>query len=471
MVEALNPQTLYIGGFNMKKFLSFIQIFIKGAILLLCTLVIYNFLNSMFLNKEVYRGDSFHSLPEDTLDIVVLGSSNAQYSYVPEYTYLDDNLYSYVLGSACQPIKVSYEMLKEALKTQKPKLVILEVYTTMPLSSVCGDDSSYVLAGYQMRGEERTTTFNFLDADKASTYNNEFINSHNNWRTAESLEELKPLDENNFDTSKVDTAFGFVFNWMTHDYTNKWFPNVYEEDIDVELDEEDVQALNDILTLCKENDMELLLYKTPIDSISQEDQSYLHKVWQWADENNVKYIDFIAKASELGLYINEYTDSIHAYMNGAGVITNYINEFIKQNYSFNHVDNDFYENIMTSVSYEYTQIYMDQEYNPLYYATRVKYYDKLKAISIKDINSNPDYYNQLITNLGLSNSNNSDNLFALMYGDTVLMYSDNEFTYDYEGNKFIFNENGIYLNDIQISIKDDYNIIVFNDVNTYCIGK
>ena len=121
MVEALNPQTLYIGGFNMKKFLSFIQIFIKGAILLLCTLVIYNFLNSMFLNKEVYRGDSFHSLPEDTLDIVVLGSSNAQYSYVPEYTYLDDNLYSYVLGSACQPIKVSYEMLKEALKTQKPK--------------------------------------------------------------------------------------------------------------------------------------------------------------------------------------------------------------------------------------------------------------------------------------------------------------------------------------------------------------
>ncbi len=455
----------------MKKNSSFLQIIIKSVLLILCTFFIYNILNSMFLNKDVFRNESFHSLPEDTLDIVVLGSSNAQYSYVPEFTYLDNDLYSYVLGSACQPIKVSYQMLKEVLKTQKPKLVVLEVYTAMPLSSVCGDDSCYVLAGYQMRGEERKNTFNYLDPSKASEYNNEFINNHNNWRNITSLEELKPLDENKIDTSKIDTYFGFLFNWMNYDYTNKWFPNVYDEDLDVELDLEDLQALNDILALCKENDMELLLYKTPIDSISQEDQSYLHKVWKWADENNVKYIDFIKLAPELDLYINEYTDSIHAYINGAGVITGYINDFIEDNYTFNHAENQTYEDIMTSLSYTFTQIYMDYECNPIYYAKRVKNYDKLKVVSIKNISSKPGYYNQIIENLGLTKDANSDNLYAIMYGDEILMSSGYNFNYDFEGNLFVFNENGIYLNDIQISIRDDYNIIVFGDINTYCIGK
>ena len=455
----------------MKKVLSFLQIIVKSVLILICTFFIYNILNYMFLNKDVFRNESFHSLPEDTLDIVVLGSSNAQYSYVPEFTYLDNGLYSYVLGSACQPIKVSYQMLKETLKTQSPKLVVLEVYTTMPISSVCGDDSCYVLAGYQMRGKEREETFNYLDSSKAEEYNNEFINNHNNWRNITSLDELKPLDENKVDTTSIDTSFGFIFNWMGHDYTNKWFPNVYEEDLDVQLDSEDLQALNDILALCKENDIELLLYKTPIDSISQEDQSYLHKVWQWADENDVKYIDFIELAPKLGLYINEYTDSIHAYMNGAGVMTNYIDDFIKHNYSFNHVENEIWENIMTNVSYSFTQIYMDYEYSPIYYAIRVRNYDKLKVVSIKNISSNPSYYSQIIENLGLSKDENSDNLYAIMYGDQVLMSSGYGFDYDYEGNSFVFNENGIYLNDVQISIRDDYNIIVFGDINTYCIGK
>lgn len=454
----------------MKRVLSFLQFVIKSVLIIFITIVCYNGLNMMFLNKDVDRGISFHSLPENTLDIVVLGSSNAQYSFVPEYTYLDTGLYSYVLGSACQPVKVSYQMLKEALKTQKPKLVILEMYTTMPLSKQCGGDSCYVIAGYQMRGEVRNDTFDYLPEEKRDDYKNEFINNHNNWRTIESFEELKPLDENKYNLSKVDTGFGFVFNWMRYDYDNKWFPNVYEENLDVSLKSEDEQALNDILALCKENDIELMLYKTPIDSVSQEDQSYLHKVWEWADKNNVKYIDFIAKASELGLYINEYEDAVHMFMNGAGVITNYIDNFISENYTFNHVENEFYEKVMKELSYDYTLIYFDQEYNSLNSAIRVKNYDKLKVMFIKDIASNPDYFVKMFENAGLEYQD-SNSIFAIMYGDEILQCSGKPFTYDYEGNKFEFKNDGIYLNDMLISNRTDYNMIIFKDINTWNIAK
>lgn len=454
----------------MKRVLSFLQFLIKSVLIIFITIVCYNGLNMMFLNKEVDRGASFHSLPENTLDIVVLGSSNAQYSFVPEYTYLDTGLYSYVLGSACQPVKVSYQMLKEALKTQKPKLVILEVYTTMPLSEQCEADSCYVIAGYQMRDDERNDTFDYLPNNKSQEYKNEFINNHNKWRTVESLEELMPRNENSFNPYKVDASFGFVYNDRKDSFTNKWFPNVYDENVDVELDAEDIDALNNILTLCKENDMDLLLYKTPIDSVSQEDQSYLHKVWQWADDNNVKYIDFLKLAPELGYYMCEYSDSIHAYMNGAGIITNYINNYITDNYEFNHNENDFYEEIMSSVSFDYTQSYLNQEYDALKSAIRVKNYDKLKTIFISDIASNPDFYVRMFENLGLEYQN-TNSIFAIIYGDEALQCSGEPFVYDYEGNKFEFKYDGIYLNDMLISNRSDYNMIVFRDIYTYCIAK
>ena len=41
----------------------------------------YNFLSSKFRNPDVYYNDSFHNLPKDSMDVIVLGSSHAQYSF------------------------------------------------------------------------------------------------------------------------------------------------------------------------------------------------------------------------------------------------------------------------------------------------------------------------------------------------------------------------------------------------------
>lgn len=143
----------------------------------------YNFFSSKFKNPEANYNYSFHNLPENSMDVIVLGSSHAQYSFSPNFFYEDTGLYSYVLGSACQPLEVSYQMLREALKTQNPKLVVLETYTATPLRSWCEADSCYVTAEYQMRGIEKINTINYLPEEKAKTYRNDFINYHNDWRT------------------------------------------------------------------------------------------------------------------------------------------------------------------------------------------------------------------------------------------------------------------------------------------------
>ena len=42
----------------------------------------YNFLSSKFKNPTADYNYSFHNLPENSMDVIVLGSSHAQYSFM-----------------------------------------------------------------------------------------------------------------------------------------------------------------------------------------------------------------------------------------------------------------------------------------------------------------------------------------------------------------------------------------------------
>ena len=342
----------------LKKIISIIQIPIK--IMLVCVMAygIYTYFNQVFINEDIDYGASFHSLPNDTMDVIVLGSSHAQYSFVPNFFYEDTGFSSYVMGSPCQPLEVSYEMLKEALKTQSPQLVILEVYTAMPLRRVCEADVCYVAGQYLMTGDEKYNTINYLDEEKAKTYYNDFLNLHNNWKDATTLSDWKINPKLRKTYDNIDTAFGYIYQKPAKSpYGNHWKAEVFAETIDVELDELDLESLNNIYNLCHENDIELLLYKTPIDGMDVENQSYLHKVWEWANAKDVAYLDFFELQDDLNYLLWLHSDSYHSYVNGAGLITATISDFVKDNYDIKHTHNE-----MLDTMYEIGALYYDIEY-------------------------------------------------------------------------------------------------------------
>ena len=342
----------------LKKIISIIQIPIKIMLVFVMAYGIYAYFNQVFINEDVDYGTSFHSLPNDTMDVIVLGSSHAQYSFVPPFFFEDTGLSSYVLGSACQPLEVSYEMLKEALKTQSPQLVILEVYTAMPLRRVCEADVCYVAGQYLMTGDEKYNTINYLDEEKAKTYYNDFLNLHNNWKNATSLSDWKINPKVKTGYENIDTAFGYIYQKVAKSpYGNYWKAEVFDENVDVELDELDLVSLNNIYNLCQDNNIELLLYKTPIDGMDVENQSYLHKVWEWANTKDVPYIDFFELQDELNYLLWLHSDSYHCYINGAGLITATISDVVKNNYDIKHT-----ENIMLDSMYDISALYHDIEY-------------------------------------------------------------------------------------------------------------
>lgn len=76
----------------------------------------------------------FYREPENSLDFVFVGSSQLYAHVAPAVLYRDYGITSYDFAANEQPLWISYYYIKEALKHQQPKAVVLEVFT------IYGDD-------------------------------------------------------------------------------------------------------------------------------------------------------------------------------------------------------------------------------------------------------------------------------------------------------------------------------------------
>ncbi|SFT33115.1 hypothetical protein SAMN02910301_0370 [Lachnospiraceae bacterium XBD2001] len=71
----------------------------------------------------------FYQLEKNSVDVLFMGSSHAASSYNPQVIYDNYGITSYNLGSEQQSIVMTYYWLREALKYQSPKVVVLDPYT------------------------------------------------------------------------------------------------------------------------------------------------------------------------------------------------------------------------------------------------------------------------------------------------------------------------------------------------------
>ena len=82
----------------------------------------------------------FYQLEEDSIDTLIIGSSQVISGVSPMELYQNQGISAYSLGTERQPVLCSYTLLKEALDTQPNlKAVIFEV---TELFNVC-DEASY----------------------------------------------------------------------------------------------------------------------------------------------------------------------------------------------------------------------------------------------------------------------------------------------------------------------------------------
>ena len=93
--------------------------------------------------------DGFYAEPEDTIDVIFLGSSHANAAFAPAQMWREQGFTGYVLYSWSQPMWVSYHYAVEAFKRQTPRVVVLEGFglcygtTYMTPADVDGTSDDY----------------------------------------------------------------------------------------------------------------------------------------------------------------------------------------------------------------------------------------------------------------------------------------------------------------------------------------
>lgn len=83
--------------------------------------------SAKFINDSTTMINGFYAEDKNSIDVLVVGSSNAFCTIDPLVLYEEEGIAAYDFCSSSQPMNLSLLYVKEAFKKQTPKVVALEV--------------------------------------------------------------------------------------------------------------------------------------------------------------------------------------------------------------------------------------------------------------------------------------------------------------------------------------------------------
>jgi len=271
------------------------------------------------------RVNGFYNEPEDSFEVLFYGSSHMYCTISPLELWQETGLRSYVLATQQQPLAATYYYMKDSLKTQSPKLMVLELYSAdVPLERVeegtlrdCVDPLPWSKNKVEMikrlipEGERGSYYFNFLKY-------------HGRW---------KELSAQDFDFSYLearDPYRGYIyFSPQREARCARLALDAVEA---IPLPEENLEILRQMKVLAEENGAELLLLIAPYEAAAQ-DAGSIKSMHLFARENGLSLLDFNTLYDEIGFDgQKDFFDAGHLNTYGAGKATAYLGQYIRQQY-------------------------------------------------------------------------------------------------------------------------------------------
>ena len=308
---------------------------IKITILLLILLVGLGCLNNLFLPEE--RGNdiwkSFYGLPKDTIDMVFIGSSHCWVGFVPMIFNKTLKLDSYHLGMSGTSIEQVYFILVEALKTQKPKFVVIELFSIRPIRNSVEEAPMIHSSLDGMKLNKNKFKAVKLNADQNSRLDYLFLltKNHTYW---------KDIDMSTLLHSRTNNInyFGYK-NQLLTPYKTKGEKIIIDSTELREiksLPQSRIDILDDIEKLCSNNDIELIYVNIPFITqlkVSQvELAQYVNGFVNYAKEKDIEILEY-RFFDDIGLDKTHLTDDGHTNIEGAYLVSTHLANYIGDNYS------------------------------------------------------------------------------------------------------------------------------------------
>ena len=168
--------------------------FMKIASLVLAIVVAVLFLQAFVLvgsNKNYMKVRGFYQEPRDSLDVVLMGSSDIYTAFSSGQAYEEQGFTSYPLAVEANPSDLWMYSLKEIQRTQDPQLVVIEINGALypgPVS-VQGHVHDECLLDYAPLTLNKIKAVRGLDTDDPLPYFLPIIRYHGLWQDMDSLDD------------------------------------------------------------------------------------------------------------------------------------------------------------------------------------------------------------------------------------------------------------------------------------------
>lgn len=273
----------------------------------------------------------FYRVEKNTVDVLILGSSHAYTNYNNGTLWDDYGITSYNLGSSEQPLWNTYYYLKEALKHQQPKLIILEGFGTA-FNFDYSADTRVIKNIFGMRWNK-----NRIDALKASVkkedWNYLFFDYTRFHSRYSSLNKGDFFPDSNFGEGDYYPHFkGLMGQCLVYESNPLEIPDFSDVTEPLPLWEKTAVYYEKILDLADEENIPVAVIVTPY-QISEMAHRYYLSAAEIAEEHGAMFLDATNLIDEIGIDLEvDYADSAHFNAAGSVKWTRFVGDYITSNF-------------------------------------------------------------------------------------------------------------------------------------------
>ena len=280
----------------------------KIILSLIIVLLTYIYLCFLFLPKEAtdrgyakyYRSVSMLEEEKNSIDILFYGNSDLSSGIIPMQIFKDAGYTSYLRWGNQHTLNSVYDQVKQDVKSQKPKLIVLEVdcvyYPNKPVS----DNDFYG---------------NFWFAPFAY---------HTRWKDI-SFRDFAPYLDYEKDYHK-----GYNYQTIKGEYTYKDYMGTSDKAEPIE--KSVLKRVKQIKKICDKNNIQFMFIEAP--SPSSWNMKKHNGIVNLAKELEVNFIDFNLPVDDFNFdYSNDFRDKgNHCNFKGATKVTACVTKYIQDNY-------------------------------------------------------------------------------------------------------------------------------------------
>lgn len=264
--------------------------------------------------------ESMYATEDELIDVLFLGSSHCYASVNNAVLWDAYGMASFSLAISGQDMASTYYCFKEALKTQKPKVVLVELFYT----------TSH---GYGVQGNLYRNTLpfrgfvNYFDAVQNIVEDEE--------ERRDILLKWPILHTRYAELQREDfVSDRTYYRGYDGDFQTIYLdaPEIIKENDVMEIGEEEQNWLYKIKELADEAGCELCFFVAPY-AASVEEQRKFHYVRMLAEEMGVPYINLITNYEDAGIsFASDFRDWGHNNSYGAEKVSRYLGEYLLANY-------------------------------------------------------------------------------------------------------------------------------------------